>query len=71
MTLEDQLKQFKCQQCNKCCRQPGFVYLEPSEAEQIADFLNLDVYQFNAQYCDLHDKQRLVLKKNSDESCIF
>ena len=69
--LEEKLKYFKCQRCNECCKQSGFVYLEAGEADQIAGFLKLDVYQFSEKFCDLQDKQKLILKKNLDESCIF
>lgn len=47
------------------------MYLELPESEKIAAVLQMDVSQFNNQFCDLQDRRRLVLKKNSDESCIF
>ncbi len=72
MNLElEKLKQFRCQQCNECCRQAGFVYLGPGEAERIAGFLGLDVYEFNEKFTSLQDRQKLILKKNPDESCVF
>ena len=67
----ERLEEFVCQRCNECCRQPGFVYLNSSEAESIAAFLKISAFDFVNQYCDLQDRSRLVLKKNSDESCIF
>ncbi len=45
--------------------------MEPGETEKIAGFLNLDVYRFSDEFCDLQDRRKLVLKKNSEESCIF
>ncbi len=65
------LEAFECQRCNACCRQPGFVYLKEGEAEQIAGFLKLDVYTFTDRYCEVQERQHLVLKKESDEACIF
>jgi len=69
--LAEKLKSFQCRRCNQCCKQPGFVYLTPSESDSIAAFLNRDVYAFVNEACDIQDRQRLVLKKNPDESCIF
>lgn len=69
--IEEKLKQFKCARCNECCRQPGFVYLEEGEAERISEFLKLDAYKFTNQFCNIQDRRKLVLKKLSDESCVF
>jgi hypothetical protein len=74
MTERDLIKkfeEFECRRCNLCCRQPGFVYVTPEETEEIARFLNMNVYDFVDGYCDLFDRRRLVLKKYEDESCVF
>ncbi len=63
--------EFKCHQCGECCRQAGFVYLKSGEAEKISEALGLNAYEFNARFCDLQGRQRLVLKKNADERCVF
>jgi hypothetical protein len=47
------------------------VYLAPAEAEPIALGLKIDAYEFADKFCELQDRQRLVLKKNQDESCVF
>lgn len=64
-------KEFECRRCNACCRQPGFVYLKTGEAERIAAFLKLPLYDFTDQYCEVVDRARLVLKKLPDEACVF
>ena len=64
-------KEFKCRRCNACCRQPGFVYLHPGEAENIAAFLDIDLYHFTSEFCELQDRRKLVLKKKNGEECIF
>lgn len=69
--LEEKLNRFKCMRCNVCCRQAGYVYLDAHGADNIARFLEIDPYLFTEMYCDLQDRQRLVLKKNEDESCVF
>lgn len=70
-SLEEKLNEFSCQRCNLCCRQPGYVYLGEEEAERIAAFLQINVYQFTAEYCEVLERRHLVLKKHADESCVF
>lgn len=65
------LSEFECQRCNECCRQPGYVYLAGNEADKIAEHLRLSAFDFINQYCDLVDRRRIVLKKASDEACVF
>ncbi|MDD5218488.1 MAG: YkgJ family cysteine cluster protein [Candidatus Omnitrophica bacterium] len=62
---------FECVRCAACCRQAGFVYLSPEEAESCADLLKLEPFDFVNRYCELQDRRRLVLKKRTDETCIF
>ena len=62
---------FQCKRCNACCRQPGFVYLKTGEAERVAAFLGLSVYDFTDRYCDVLERRELVLKKHADEACVF
>ena len=64
-------KNFECRRCNECCRRPGYVYLKEGEAERIATFLKMPLYDFTDQYCDVIDRRRLVLKKKPNEVCIF
>lgn len=70
-TLEEKLKSFVCQQCNECCKKPGFVYLEAGEAPKIAEYLGMSEFDFVNQYCELEERRKLVLKKLEDERCIF
>ncbi|MFZ5801956.1 MAG: YkgJ family cysteine cluster protein [Candidatus Omnitrophota bacterium] len=65
------LSRFQCRQCGECCRQAGFVYLRPGEAETVADYLQIDLYAFTDRYCEVLDRQKLVLKKLPDETCVF
>lgn len=62
---------FECKQCSACCRQAGFVYLKAGEEDTIAAFLQLDSFSFVNEYCELQDRQKLVLRKYADETCIF
>lgn len=64
-------EKFVCLRCNECCRKPGYVYLTKGEEETIAGFLGVSVHEFVNASCELIDRRRLVLKKSSDESCIF
>jgi uncharacterized protein len=65
------MKKFRCQRCSACCRQPGFVYLKEGDAERLAAHLSMDIYQFTETYCILRDRHHLVLKKRTDETCLF
>ena len=69
--LANKLERFECRRCNECCRQPGFVYLSEKEAEEAAEFLGVSAFDFVNEYCELQERQKLVLKKNGDESCVF
>ncbi len=65
------LDQFVCQRCNRCCQQAGFVYLQDGEAEAMAAYKKMELYEFTAHYTDVIDRRQLVLKKQPDEACIF
>jgi len=73
MNLTQQVieEKFGCRRCNACCKQPGFVYLKEGEADRMAEYLGMLVYDFTDQFCDVVDRRRLVLKKRSDEVCVF
>jgi Fe-S-cluster containining protein len=63
---------FVCHRCGACCRVPGYVALEPGEAEMIAEFLGLDVYTFTEQYAVLtNNRGNLSLRERPDGRCIF
>ncbi|MFA6599935.1 MAG: YkgJ family cysteine cluster protein [Candidatus Omnitrophota bacterium] len=62
---------FTCRQCHACCRQEGFVYLGSGEAAAMAGWMGLDEFAFVNEYCELQDRQKLVLRKLEDEACIF
>lgn len=65
------LRRFECSRCLECCRKPGYVYLKKGEEEGMAAYLQMDAYDFVEKYCEVMERRRLVLKKNSDESCVF
>lgn len=70
-SLEQKLKFFECQRCQACCKQPGYVYLQNGEAERIAGYLQMDLYEFTDKFCEVLNRRQLVLKKLKDEACIF
>lgn len=69
--LQQKLSRFVCQRCNECCKKPGFVYLVEGEAANIASFLKQSEFDFVNEFCEIEERQKLVLKKYPDESCIF
>jgi Fe-S-cluster containining protein len=60
-----------CRKCGECCRQKGFVYLKKGEDERIADYLAMTSFDFVNAYCELQDRQKLVLAKKNGEECVF
>ncbi|MFA6717036.1 MAG: YkgJ family cysteine cluster protein [Victivallales bacterium] len=63
---------FKCKRCGKCCQWAGYVRLRDGEAEKIADFLELELHAFTAEYTRVTaDRRNLSLTEKADGSCIF
>ncbi|MCK5528633.1 MAG: YkgJ family cysteine cluster protein [Kiritimatiellae bacterium] len=61
-----------CKQCGECCRAHGYVKLRPGEAEDIAEFLEMPLYDFTSEYTRLtHDRRTLSLTENDNGSCRF
>lgn len=72
--MEEQLNlsKFKCLGCGACCRQDGYVRLKNEEVDQIARFLELDVYDFIQKYTVLtKDRQCLALVDKPNGECFF
>ncbi|MFA7172465.1 MAG: YkgJ family cysteine cluster protein, partial [Kiritimatiellia bacterium] len=67
-----ELEKFSCRCCGFCCSFSGYVLLAEGEAEKIAVFLNLDIYQFTEQYTELVSVRRqLTLTEQANGRCIF
>ncbi|MCM8775630.1 MAG: YkgJ family cysteine cluster protein [Candidatus Omnitrophica bacterium] len=64
-------EKFTCRRCHACCKKPGFVYLDRGEEVAVAVHFRMEIFDFVNRYCDLVDRQRLVLKKFDNETCIF
>lgn len=65
---------YQCQRCTNCCRWPGEVVLSDAEIERIADFLNLSVFDFVAEFTDLRENRTgLTLREKSEaaSTCVF
>ena len=66
------LSKFECLGCGTCCRQDGYVRLKADEADKIAAFLDMDIYEFIDAYTILtQDRQSLSLIDKKDGECIF
>ena len=65
---------FACQRCTNCCQWPGEVVLTEEDIEKIAEFLELSIYDFVAQFTDLRgNRTGLTLreKEEGESTCIF
>ena len=70
--MKDELDNFSCQRCGFCCTLSGYVTLAEGEADKIAAFLNLNIYDFTERYTTLADGRRqLTLIEKDDGRCIF
>jgi len=65
------LREFRCRRCQRCCEQPGFVYVTGEETERVAGFLGMGASDFVNEYCDLLERRALVFKKKEGEKCLF
>ena len=64
---------FSCHQCNNCCRgsQPGWVYVNPRQNEQIAKFLSIDLLSFKRDFLITNEEGDTVLRLKPNGDCIF
>jgi Fe-S-cluster containining protein len=63
---------FKCTECGKCCTGgPGYVWIDVSEAANIASFLKISTEQFMARYTRLTFGRIALLEKQPTFDCIF
>ncbi len=63
---------FTCHRCGACCRVPGYVALADGEAEAIAVFLGIDIYDFTDKYTRFtFNRKSLSLTEGPDGQCIF
>ena len=61
---------FECQRCNKCCEQPGFVFITGKDINRIADHLHMQKEAFLELHTFEEEGQR-VLKMKEGGACIF
>ena len=65
---------YQCQRCTNCCRWPGEVVLSETDLDRIAEFLELSVYDFVAEFTSLRaNRTGLTLREKPDEgtTCVF
>ncbi len=64
------LSTFQCQRCGACCCWKGFVHVSATEVDKIAEFLNMDVYEFSNKHTALLPQRcGLTLLEAPDGSC--
>ncbi len=63
---------FACQRCGSCCRQAGYVYLQPEDIDAIAAAEGLDVMTFTERFTRLtEDRRGLSLTERPDGRCVY
>lgn len=64
--------EFACKRCGNCCRAPGYVRLQPGEAEAIATELGMVEADFFERCTRLTaDRRGLSLTEAADGACVF
>ena len=64
------MAEFQCKRCGNCCKWHGFVRLKDAEVDAIAEFLNMQVDEFLAQYTVLTpDRRALSLTERENGEC--
>ena len=72
MSDSEKSHNFVCIKCGKCCTWSGYVIITDAEADQIAEFLNLDAKTFIAKFAKLtSSRKNLSLIEKDNGECIF
>jgi Fe-S-cluster containining protein len=61
---------FACTSCGDCCRGEGFVWVERSEIEAVAQFLDLELDAFGRRYLRRVGRKVSLVEKPNDD-CVF
>ncbi len=62
---------FTCTECGACCSgEPGYVWVNKQEAQDIAEFMDMDVEEFRDRFVR-REGNRYSLIEYSDGDCIF
>jgi Fe-S-cluster containining protein len=62
---------FRCTRCGKCCTgEPGFVWVNDEELQDIADFRGAQVAETRARFTRLVG-QRRSLREKANHDCVF
>ena len=64
------MKAFECKMCGECCYGKGGIKVSDKEIARISDFLGIDPDKFQSKYCELINRQ-LMLVTGEDGFCIF
>lgn len=63
---------YACQRCGNCCRWPGEVPVTDREVAEIAEFLNMSLYDFVAEHTEIRiNRAGLTLKEKPNGECVF
>jgi Fe-S-cluster containining protein len=63
---------YQCQRCANCCRWPGEVPVTESEVVRIAEFLEVPLREFVAEFTDVRiNRSGLTLIEKANGECVF
>jgi Fe-S-cluster containining protein len=62
---------FQCQRCGNCCRgEPGYVWVNPEEIQNISSYLGLQIEEFARKHLK-RVGQRLSLRELPNGDCVM
>lgn len=63
---------FKCTECGKCCTgSPGYVWVNMSEIEEMASFLNISIKDFKRLYVRRIGSRYSLIESKLTYDCVF
>ena len=64
--------QFKCTECGKCCTgAPGYVWVQESEMQSMADFLAISLKEFKCLYVRRVGQRYSLVESRTTYDCVF
>ena len=61
---------FQCTRCGNCCQGGGYVWVDETELEALAQHLQMDVIEFEARFTRKIGRER-SLREKANDNCIF
>ena len=68
---EQILSKFKCQNSGNCCKQPGYVYVNSENMQDMSAILNLPLSDFKAEYTQQLNSYDVIASTHFRPNCFL